>query len=107
MPSGRVLAVLLLVYVGLDFCLPAMPGVFVLAAAGYVDAADAAQARAPEAVPVVVLASGDALPLARRPPLDARRHLASTDNVVRPAPSVVICLPRARCVPPSPVEEPH
>jgi hypothetical protein len=107
MARGRVLRVLLLAYVGLDFCLPAMPGVFVLAAGGYVDVADAAQARAPEAVPVAVLASGDALPLAQRPPLDARRRLASTDNVVRPAPSVVICLPRARCVSPPSVEESH
>jgi hypothetical protein len=105
MARGRVLLVLSLAYVGLDFCLPAMPGVFVLTPAGYVDALDVAHARVSiEAVPIVAPATDDGL---SRPQLDARPCLPSTDNVVRPERTLVNCLPRARCVSPPPAEEPH
>lgn len=102
----RVLLVAVLVYVGLDLSLPAMPGAFMFDPAGSVKSVDLVRNRPAAEIAVITTPIRDWSVPPEQPPSDVRHRLSSNTEVAPPGWPVVSCLPRATCAPSLPSEDP-
>jgi hypothetical protein len=96
----------ILVYVGLDLCLPAMPGAFVFDPDGSVESVDVARARVTSKLgllPPLAIASLQSPPQLR----DFTPSLPSNNPAPPPGHFMTRYLPRATCAPPPPSEDLH
>jgi hypothetical protein len=107
MKRGRVLLVLVLMYVGLDLCLADMPGAFVFDPAGSVESVEVARSRL--ASDAIVLQSPVRESLFLTDTLQSnRQRLPLTISLASvPERASVNRLPRAATAPPSASEDPH
>jgi hypothetical protein len=96
----------ILVYIGLDLCLPAMPGAFVFDADGSVESVDVARARVTSklaVLPPLAMASLQSL----QQLCDFTPSLPSKNQAAPPGHLMTRYLPRATCAPPPPSEDLH
>ena len=103
----RALLLTVLVYVGLDLSLPAMPGAFMFDPAGSVESVDLVRSRPTAEIAVITAPIRDWSVPRQQPPSDVRHRLPSNTDVAPPGWPVVRCLPRATCAPSPPSEDPH
>jgi hypothetical protein len=96
----------ILIYVGFDFSLPALPGAFVFDPAGSVESVDVVRSRPIARSVVLATPVRDWSVPPRQPRSEARYRLPSTTEVASQGWPVVSCLPRAACALPRP-EDPH
>jgi hypothetical protein len=101
----RGLLLAILVYVGLDLSLPAMPGAFVFEAADSVESIGGGRV----AVRVVALPTTSASPAQASVQLhgDLPRRVPAGCEVSPPRHPMARCLPRAADTPPASSEDPH
>ena len=107
MKRRRVLLVLVLVYVGLDLCLPGMPGAFVFDPAGSIESVEVARSRlSPE--PIVLPGPvRKSLFLVDTPETTKHRRPLTIASASAPRRASVNRLPRAANAPPPASEDPH
>lgn len=96
----------ILVYVGLDLCLPAMPGAFAFDADGSVESVDIARARVTSGLVVLPPLAMTSLPSPAQL-LDCTPSLPSRSAAAPPRHFMTRYLPRATCASPSPSEDLH
>jgi hypothetical protein len=96
----------ILIYVGFDFALPALPGAFVFDAAGSVESVDVARSRSIARIVVLATPVRDWSVPPRQPRSEVRQRLPSTTVASQGRP-VVIYLARAASAPSRPAEDPH
>jgi hypothetical protein len=100
----RLLAILL--YVGLDLCLPDMPGAFVFDADGSVQTVEVARSRPPGKT-VVLVSPATGCPQSAEPSLRDDDHPRPMPGPAsKPGHRLASYLPRARCTS-APVEDSH
>jgi hypothetical protein len=104
--KGRVLLLAILVYVGLDLCLPDMPGAFVFEPSQSVETIDRARGRLTTEIVVLRAPVPASMPLMPPHP-DLRHRLPPLSKVAFLGHPVVSCLPRAHCGPARSSEDPH
>ena len=96
-----------MVYVGLDLCLPEMPGAFVFDASGSVESVSVPRTRLTGDVvmlPPVVTASAQ---VSQPQPRDLALRLPSRNQASPPGHVMTRRLPRTACALPLPSEDPH
>jgi hypothetical protein len=103
----RALLLAVLVYVGLDLSLPAMPGAFMFDPAGLVESVDLVRSRPAAEIAVITTPIRDWSVPPQPPPSDVRHRLPSNTQGGPPWWPVVSCWPRATCAPSLPSEDPH
>jgi hypothetical protein len=104
--ARRGLLLIILLYIGLDFCLPDMPGAFVFDPAGSVESIDLVRARpAAKITGLAIPTAGSFLRLDLQRS-DVRRRPPRSEPA-RPGAIMVNCLPRAICAPSRPPEDPQ
>ena len=86
----------LVVYVGLDLYLPAMPGAFVFDSNGSIETVEVARTRPAARIVVLAAPSGDACLLPRRAHFAGRPRLTPGSDVTT-TPVVTHALPRDSC----------
>ena len=104
--NRRALLLAVLVYVGLDLSLPAMPGAFVFEPGNSVEGTQVARGRLATEVVTLPTLTGHS-PLLLQPRIDLRHRLPPISDFMRIARSVSRCLPRAACAPSPLSEDPH
>jgi len=106
-PRQRLL-VMILLYVGLDLCLPGMPGAFVFDAAGSVESVEPTRARpTPRAAVLSPIPIRGPDTLLTRAPSDVIHRRPPSSALARPGRRIVVCLARAACARPLPPEDSH
>ena len=105
MKLRRLWLLAIMVYVGLDLCLPEMPGAFMFDADGSVESVDVARTRLTPRPVVLPLLATASLHLLQPAPYDLAHRLPSMLQPVRPRYVLTRCLPRAICAPPHPSED--
>jgi hypothetical protein len=101
----RSLSCVILVYVGLDLCLPDMPGAFVFDPDGSVESVAVARARLSGRIAVLPSPPADFLRLSE--PDDPELRLPSRTEIRPPQPVMTSYLPRATSAPPPSSEDSH
>lgn len=96
-----------LVYVGLDLCLPHMPGAFEFDPAGTVDSVDSARGRLAAGPVVLAARSGESSLFPPQPPTRLSDGQPRNPEAVAPWRPAVTRLPRATVAPSPPSEDPH
>ncbi len=107
MRSGRALLFAVLVYVGLDLCLPEMPGAFDFEPTGSIESAQAARGRATLTVTVLTAPAKDPFVIGEVPQRDFRYRQVPGARVSLHRRAPVNRLPRATAASPSSPEDPH
>jgi hypothetical protein len=102
----RALLLAVLVYVGLDLSLPAMPGAFMFDPAGSVKSVDLVRNRPAAEIAVITTPIRDWSVPPEQPLSDVRHRLSSNTEVAPPGWPMVNYLPRATCTPSLPSEDP-
>jgi hypothetical protein len=106
MKRHRAVLVVVLLYVGLDFAFPDMPGAFVFDPAGSVESTDVARARLAAKI-VIPTPAPFAFPPAQQPDNELNDRLPPSSTAVPYRRPVVNCLARATCAPSAPTEDSH
>jgi hypothetical protein len=97
----------ILVYLGLDLCLPDMPGAFMFDPDGSIRSMDVVRARPAGGITLLPPPPVDSRGPSREQPVDLERRLPTNDDVGAPAPRMTSHRPRAACAAPAPPEDPH
>jgi hypothetical protein len=105
--ARRSLLLIVVLYIGLDFSLPDMPGAFVFDPAGSVESIGLARPRPAEKITALPIPIGGAFLRFDLQRSDLRHRRPLRSEVVRPEAIMVNYLPRAICAPPRPPEDPH
>jgi hypothetical protein len=101
----RWLLLVILFYVALDLSLPMMPGAFVFEPGDSVESIQTTRGRTMANVVLLTSLAGHAF-LTPQSPTDLRQRRLPSEVTLFAHP-VVSCLPRARCEPARPSEDPH
>lgn len=97
----------ILVYVGLDLCLPDMPGAFMFDPDGSVESVDVARTRLTSGVVILLLLVTALLQSSQRQLRDFLHRSPSSNRAAPPVHFMTRYLPRATCAPPPSSEDPH
>jgi hypothetical protein len=107
MRRGRVLLLVILIYVGLDLCLPDMPGAFMFGPAGSVESVEAASGRMISDVVVLPAPASEAFLAPKAPQTDLRHRLPARIEFPLPWRTQLNRVPWATAASPSSSEDPH